>query len=635
MKFTKLFNVFKGCDESSSVNYVAFDSFVKYIKENDEVRTSNIKRSLGGLQTFNNIVSVPVPSILKYCFTHADSLKSCKYIAKVVENELLSTECDQTISSTLDLYKLIAKTKFLNNQHLYSDVIVDESHISTLLIDHKKYFSNAESWQKILWFENNFSKSVNYQLYEVGYEELVSLKFSSFQSLLSFKDCSEKLINNSKKHIKDKQKRIATADTYSDIEVIGKKRHNPSIIDNEVFALFQKYCDNKIKNVIIFDTAESVCKNSIQVVVSTSSRELPYDPKDLSERAFYFLKRKHGLNIDCIYFTQSDHLKQYEGEDYVLRFSLRDAIASHKVPEIFFIWKYDDVVDDSEDTEIKTTIKEYCEECYDQGIKPLQIDNFDILSEWFLETPAEIQILFENFINKKSSKKAKNPDEFVRHKISKLYRLHDILLNIFNRNYIGIYQQANSKELLVEYKSVSSVFDVTSSVGATTSLTAAETNLRKKSNDELCYFNTYLKQHKLKYTSFSGQTNEEVSLRQCHLILMFDNLVRLKTTRDHAGDDKKSDQLLTLPITLQGLPLDAEITDTWHEAECDGSETCLCKNSKVLQKSNINGTLLSLTCVEKTAHDDFFRLMTWGYSHLWKKLPGKFLSIIFFTILYW
>ena len=223
----------------------------------------------------------------------------------------------------------------------------------------------------------------------------------------------------------------------------------------------------------------------------------------------------------------------------------------------------------------------------------------------------------------------------MRHKTSKLYRLHDILLNIFNRNYIGIYQQANSKELLVEYKSVSSVFDVTSSVGATTSLTAAETNLRKKSNDELCYFNTYLKQHKLKYTSFSGQTYEEVSLRQCHLILMFDNLVRLKTTRDHARDDKKSDQLLTLPITLQGLPLDAEITDTWHEAECDGSETCLCKNSKVLQKSDINGTLLSLTCVEKTAHDDFFRLMTWGYSHLWKKLPGKFLSLIFFTILYW
>ena len=101
------------------------------------------------------------------------------------------------------------------------------------------------------------------------------------------------------------------------------------------------------------DTAESVCKNSIQVVVSTSSRELLY------ERSFYFLKIKHGLNIDCIFFTQSDHFKQYEGEDYVLRFSLRDAIASHKMPEIFYIWKYDDVVDDSKDTEIKSTSKEY------------------------------------------------------------------------------------------------------------------------------------------------------------------------------------------------------------------------------------------------------------------------------------
>ena len=64
--------------------------------------------------------------------------------------------------------------------------------------------------------------------------------------------------------------------------------------------------------------------------------------------------------------------------------------------------------------------------------------HFDILTEWFLETPAEIQILFENFINKKSSKKEKNPDKFVTHKISQFNRLHDILLNIFNRNYIDI-----------------------------------------------------------------------------------------------------------------------------------------------------------------------------------------------------
>ena len=122
------------------------------------------------------------------------------------------------------------------------------------------------------------------------------------------------------------------------------------------------------------------------------------------------------------------------------------------MPEIFFIWKYDDVVDDSKDTEIKSTTKEYCEERYDQGIKPLQIDNFDILSEWFLETPAEIQILFENFINKKSSKNAKNPDEFVRHRISKVYRLHDILLDIFNRNYIVFTNKQTQKNCWLNIK---------------------------------------------------------------------------------------------------------------------------------------------------------------------------------------
>ena len=624
MKFTKLFHVFKGCDQYSSINYLEYDSFVKFVKEKDEVKVSNIKRSLSGIQTFNNIVSVPVTSILKYCFNHAESLKSCKYITKIVENEVIHTESDQTITSTLDLYKLIAKTKFLNNQHLYADVKVDENKIGTLLIDHKNYFTDPESWQKIVWFENNFSKSVDYELYEVGYEELVSLKFASFQSLLSFKECSEKLLRKSKKHIKDNQKRIATADTFSDIEIVARKRHNPSIIDSEILALLQKYCHKTVYNGIVFDTPESKSKNCIHVVVCTSSQELQCDIKDLSERTFYFIKRKHGLNIEYIYFTKSNQLKQYEGEDYVLRFSLRDAIASHKVSEIFYIWNYNDVADDTEDLEVLPAVAEHCDECFDQGVKPLQIENFDILYEWFIETPAEIQILFENFINKKSLKKTKDTEDFMRHKLAKLYRLHDILLNIFNRNYIGIYQQANSKELLIEYKSVSSVFDVTSSVGATTSLNAAETNLRKKSNEELCYFNTYLKQHRLRYTNFSGEACEEVCLRQCHLILMFDNLVRIKSSRDHARDEKKSDQLLTLPITLQGLPLDAEITNSWHGGECDGTENCTCKAPKVLTKTDINATLLSLTDVEKTAHDDFFHLMTWGYSHLWKKLPGLF-----------
>ena len=82
---------------------------------------------------------------------------------------------------------------------------------------------------QIVWFENNFSKSVVYQPYEVGYEELLSLEFSSFQSLLSFKDCSEKLLNKSKKQIKDNQKRITTAGIYNDIEVVGKKRHNSRV----------------------------------------------------------------------------------------------------------------------------------------------------------------------------------------------------------------------------------------------------------------------------------------------------------------------------------------------------------------------------------------------------------------------
>ena len=59
----------------------------------------------------------------------------------------------------------------------------------------------------------------------------------------------------------------------------------------------------------------------------------------------------------------------------MLRFSLRDVIASNKVclfvclsltthqpysnkvPEIFYVWKYDDVVDDTEDSEWLSIVK--------------------------------------------------------------------------------------------------------------------------------------------------------------------------------------------------------------------------------------------------------------------------------------
>ena len=196
------------------------------------------------------------------------------------------------------------------------------------------------------------------------------------------------------------------------------------------------------------------------------------------------------------------------------------------------------------------------------SIKPLSLKGFDIHQKWFLDTPTETQLLLESFVNRRSLKKASDKASFLVQKLEKLFRLYDSLLNTHNRNYIGIFQQANANELLIEYKSVNSVFDVTSSAGATTSLAYAELNLKKHADEDLYYYKTYLQRHNLLFDNVTVGQKESVYLRECHLILMLDNLVRLKNAGETTTSRgvRKSRNLCTLPITLQGLPADSKIT---------------------------------------------------------------------------
>lgn len=274
-------------------------------------------------------------------------------------------------------------------------------------------------------------------------------------------------------------------------------------------------------------------------------------------------------------------------------------------------------------------LNEKCNTCFGDTIdRGLAVKTFDILQKWYLETPAEIQLLLEVFINKKSLKTTDNDRKFVENKVTKLYQAYDTLLNILNKNLIGIHQQANTEELLIEYKNVSSVFDVTSSIGATASLRHADSQLKHKSTEELCYYNTYIKQHPFQFVTTTGSHSETISLRQCHVILMLDNLVRLTYKADPFPGESRSNQICMLPITLQGLPLHAEITSTWHTADCDGTDDCECKKPVKLAKEEAQ-TILDLQPTENHANTQFKRLMTWGTSQLWPKLSGTALSIIF------
>jgi hypothetical protein len=243
--------------------------------------------------------------------------------------------------------------------------------------------------------------------------------------------------------------------------------------------------------------------------------------------------------LEKVSLILSHELTEYTTSDgKISRFCLRNVLETKQFDRVSTTWLAKSHIDGTLDL---GGFNNHCESCFSgTRNKPLTVDNFDIVNEWYIELPIESQLLFEHFINLGTIRKSKTPDESVRKKLEKLYFVYDILLNIHNRNYIGVFQRSNTQKLLIEYKSVGSVFDVTSATGATSSLTYAEIQLKKDANVELCYYNTYLKEHALEYYTTCGALKSSMNLRSCHLIMMLDNLVRLQFIADPNPGEHRS-----------------------------------------------------------------------------------------------
>ena len=145
-----------------------FDDFYKYFdeknrKQNVRLRQSFVLRSLKSTKQIGGKVAVSVKEILRYCFNHCDDYDACKELVCVVETAVLSSKTTDTqyVTSSYDLYKLIAKSHFQNFNEFLQQLELDESDISTLVTDHKCLFSNSE-WNKIIWFEFHFAKEIRY-----------------------------------------------------------------------------------------------------------------------------------------------------------------------------------------------------------------------------------------------------------------------------------------------------------------------------------------------------------------------------------------------------------------------------------------------------------------------------------------
>lgn len=247
------------------------------------------------------------------------------------------------------------------------------------------------------------------------------------------------------------------------------------------------------------------------------------------------------------------------------------------------------------------------------------------------------QILFEPFINQRSFKFAENQQTFSTTKLTKLYGIYDSLLNVYNKNYFGLLQDINTQELSLNYQSITSVFGVTSAAGATQCLKKAESRIKEKATSEFCYYNTYLKKIPLTYQTLAGTETKKVSLRDCAIVLMLDNLVRLKYHADPDPGESRSMQLCTLPVTLKGMPLDAVEIDDWHDYECNGLTICNCMQDKQLTKEDVETMLLKPTESERSSMERFQKLSVWGYTSAWSKIleRGLHLTEPEFSIILW
>jgi hypothetical protein len=597
-------------------------------RNNQSLKRFNVIRSLknypGGVKTIHNKDAVPVLSVLRYCLNQSDSSEICHSIAKDIEQELLyGTTNDTTsyITSSLELYRLIAKTNIIDFKNEFDRIEINS--VPTLIVEHNSEFTHTE-WKKITWFESHFFKTVQEKYNELDYETILSLKYNKYGSILSFKSCSEILLSLSQQVIKEKTLRYKVAEQENGVLLTAELKHVPSVLDFDIQTAFDKNLPNNLENVVSFDTHESSKINCIQCVVVLADGSHQSDFDDLCEIVFHEIKHKHSVYLEKIYLASKQSLKEFipnnEEISHLPRFHIRDAIQTKKICDIHYIWYAGQILTDDS---ICLPDEKICTACSSTSpLKPLAHGSFNIIQEWYLETPIETQILLEKFINKGSLNKSNNPDVLLQQKLRKLYGAYDILLNIYNKNFAGILQSTNTNELLIEYKSIKTVFDVTSAAGATTSLKKAEIQLKKDANDDLCYYNTFLKAHNLCYEAIGGEQKTVVSLRECHAILMLDNLVRLKYVADPNPGEHRSKQICTLPITLQGLPIDSVVTEQWHHADCDGSFNCVCKQAKQLYKSDIDDVLLRNNKHETHIYNQFFQLMTFGNLALWQKLPG-------------
>jgi hypothetical protein len=523
-------------------------------------------------------------------------------------------QSDQGEHTVYQLYKEIVKSKLLE---INADFSLIDSDIRTLQVIHRAHFSVGE-WRQICIFEHQYGHTNPKEDWE--HEKLTQDKWHFWKSCQDAQSLAKQIISVSKATLNQNENRKMATSLRKQPIIQASRKHRFVKIENDVEnALKIRFRD--IGQVVAADVESSIHHNSVHIYVELMShQDITANAKTVIQRV---LERHHKCGFSLIIFFKAGSFDKYKQDDKVAKFTLRDAVLMGQIQKNL-IAQYegtnDDIVYDELEDDSDKGIE--CATCFDENTaEQLDVETLDIFKEWYCNVPLQLQLILHQFVNTRSLFRSDDKIMFMRQKLQLLYGIYDTLLHVYNKNYFGVFQMANADELIMGYKSVQTVFEVSSNAGASTSFSFAERRLKSRAVKDDLYYSAYLKPYLMTYQTDAGMVTKEVRMRDCFIILMIDNLVRLRFNDDPDRGEHRSKQMNLLPITVQGVPADSIIITSWHNPNiCNGTNDCPCKNPVTLTKDNISECLFELSEAEAIVHGRFSKLCTWGSQSTWKQI---------------
>ena len=607
------------------------DDKLKSIRKDAIVR--EVEKHRKGVSVIDSEQYIPVASVIKYICHHSDQLVFCKRNLSQITSILLTNPGTFNFSSIKEVYDTVAKTQFHSSvieNHLYSTVALSNDDAPTVITEYENNFSQLQ-WQRILLFENHFEKEVG-SVHRKSYPKIVDAKWKFLNTLEVAKDLSKRCQLHAKSSISEhyERRKIANKDDMN-VYIKGSNSylHDASLMEQELMTHHHEARTEEIKRVICIDcTAKCNHSPGVHVILELHTQLCPEACRldDIIALTCTYLSSKHDTECCEVAFCKAGSLKQYlTQDDHPERFHLHDAIQSDKVHPIF-TWTTLAMPNSPEEGDCKR-----CDTCYPaSNVKPLAFNAFRLEEEWVMHIPLVIQILMESFLNPRSitgvhSQAEEKESEYLTRKLQRLYFTYDILLNVFNKQHVGLLQERNTYELIMGSKSVTTVFHITTNSGATMSFRVAEIKLKERATKELCYFNTYKRYHHFQYQSVAGPKVGQVRISDCPVkCLLLDNLVRLRYHSDPKPGEHRSQQMCTMPITIKGVPADEEQLVSWHNVDCDmPTGTGICSCMKDIAFTSTDASLPTILLPEESSVLQRFQsLCTWGTPAIWAPLKN-------------